>query len=257
MKIYKLYIVDLDGTMYRGSEAAPGAPETVAKLRRLGAEVRFVTNNSSQPREHYSAKLRAMGVESERGQVYSSAVAAAKYLMQEGLLSAFVVGEGGLRHELEREDIRVLNPANETLESEGAPEAVVAGICRGITYGWINAAMQQILRGARFVATNIDATYPLEGGHLEPGAGSIVAAVSACTGVDPFVAGKPNPFLIELVLEEVGILASDALVVGDRLSTDMEAGKRAGCDTHLVLTGVEKEAPPGQSWSNDLSALVG
>jgi 4-nitrophenyl phosphatase len=132
----------------------------------------------------------------------------------------------------------------------------VVGICLDLTYGLLNGGMQQIRSGAEFVATNPDATFPLEDGKIVPGAGSMVAAVQTCSGAVPFVVGKPNPYLVELALREAGVEPRNALAVGDRLDTDIESGRRAGCDTHLVLTGVESSAPEGQSFSCDLFALL-
>jgi 4-nitrophenyl phosphatase len=246
--MFSAYILDLDGTLFRGNEALPGAVETVAELRRRGAGIRYLTNNSSLTRSQYAAKLTGMGFEAPEEEVYSSGLGTAAYLRERGHRRAFVVGEPGLHETLRAAGI-------ETVE-EGADFAVV-GICRSFSYDLLNGAMQAILGGAEFVATNPDPTYPLEGGRLIPGAGSIVAAVRACSGREPFVVGKPNPFLVELILKEAGLRPEEALVVGDRVDTDLESGRRAGCPTHLVLTGVTKEPPEGVSWSQDLRGLLG
>jgi 4-nitrophenyl phosphatase len=246
---YGLYIFDLDGTLYRGSEALPGAGETVRELRRRGAATRFLTNNSSQTPEAQSAKLRGMGIESAPEEILTSGVGAATYLTEQKLNSAFVVGEPGLIEVLAGQGIY-------SAASQETADAVLVGICRQFTYDLLNKAMQHILNGATFVATNTDASYPLEAGKLIPGAGAIVAAVQTCTGADPFVVGKPNPFLIELLLKETGVAPGDTLVIGDRYETDIVSGQRAGCDTLLVLTGVTKTAPEGQPTIDRLTALV-
>jgi 4-nitrophenyl phosphatase len=116
--------------------------------------------------------------------------------------------------------------------------------------------MQQIVQGATMLATNTDATYPVEGARQEPGAGSIVAAISTCSGVQPEVIGKPNPLLLNLIMEQAGVGPADTLAVGDRYETDLLAGINAGCDTHLVLTGVTRIPPAGQSYSDDVSGLL-
>ena len=260
MPAYNLYIFDLDGTLYRGSEALPHAAEVVDELKKDGAEVRFLTNNSGQTREFYANKLRGMGIPAQTEEIYSSAVGAGSFCRDEGLRKLFAVGEPGLISTLESFGLEVVNRtangAAGTQVSDPA-QAVVAGIHRDFSYEMMEAAMTQVLHGARFLATNTDATYPLEGERLAPGAGAIVASLRTCTQTDPLVLGKPNPFLIEMILRECGVPPSETLVVGDRFETDIESGIRAGCDTHLVLTGVTKEAPAGQRSSASLLDLVG
>lgn len=248
MRRYPLYIFDLDGTLYRGDQALPAAAETLSLLRREGSAIRFLTNNSSQTPKAQADKLNRMGIEAKPEEVLTSGVGAGDYLVREGLSRAFVVGEPGLIEVLAGKGI---HSAAEEEESD----AVLVGICRSFTYDLLNGAMQRILAGSRFVATNTDASYPLEGGRLIPGAGAVVASVRTCTGIEPVVVGKPNPFLVQLVLEETGVSAADALVVGDRYETDIVAGLEAGCDTLLVLTGVTAEAPPGQPFAESLAKL--
>ncbi|MEA2554506.1 MAG: hypothetical protein QOJ65_2682 [Fimbriimonadaceae bacterium] len=260
MRLYELYIFDLDGTLFRGNEPLPGAVETVAELRKRKARIRFLTNNSSQTRQAYVEKLGSMGFKLEDTEVYSSAIGTAAYCKEAGLAKLFVVGESGLVKTLREAELEVINadpsgsvgPATDYEQAE----AVVAGIHRLFTYTMMSAAMQHVLQGARLIATNTDATYPLEEDRLIPGAGAIVSSLETCTGQEAFVVGKPNPFLIELVMRDGGISAKDTLVVGDRYETDIESGIRAGCDTHLVLTGVTKEAPGGQNSSPDLRGLL-
>jgi len=172
---------------------------------------------------------------------------AGKWRQTAGISRAFVVGEEGLVSAL----------ADYAIESvEVNPQAVVTGICRGFTYEWMNRPLQHLLSGAKFVETNQDATYPIEGGRVEPGAGAIVASIVACSGIEPVVIGKPEPLLIEMILEETDIAASETLVVGDRIETDIEAGRRAGCATFLVGTGVTQSPPDGQSFGKDLRDLL-
>ncbi len=258
MRQYRAYAFDLDGTLFRGNEPIPHAVETLAELRRRGALVRYVTNNSSQTRAFYVSKLTKMGFEAAPHEVYSSATGTASTLAEWGLKTAYVVGGPGLVETLRGSGVEVVNAdASGAVGKDGATaEAVVVGICLAFTYDLLRGAMNQIRNGGRFVATNRDATYPLEGGQFMPGAGSLVAAVATCSGVESFTVGKPNPYLMELVCRELGLPAPEVLVVGDRLDTDIECGVRAGCDTHLVLTGVAQSAPEGQVWSEDLRALT-
>lgn len=248
MHRYPLYIFDLDGTLYRGSQAIPGAAETLAALRHAGSELRFLTNNSSQTPQAQAAKLKSMGIQAEPDEVLTSGLGTAIYLSDAGLHRAFVVGEPGLIEQLETKGVR-------SGSGEEECDAVVVGICRHFTYGLMNEAMQRILKGARFIATNTDATYPMEAGVV-PGAGSIVAAVQTCTGQAPIVIGKPNTLLIEMTLKLSGFQPEDALVVGDRYETDIVSGKDAGCDTLMVLTGVTARAPLGQASAESLLELL-
>jgi 4-nitrophenyl phosphatase len=256
---YRLYILDLDGTLFRGNKAIPGAIETVAELRRRGAGIAFLTNNSSQTRASYVGKLSEMGFDVTYQEIYSSATSAAVYLVENGFRNVFVVGEAGLVETLRESNIEVTNAdptGNVHSVPESGAEAVVAGICRHFTYDLLNGALQQCLSGAKLIATNTDATYPVEDGKLIPGAGSIVAAIQTCSGLTPTVIGKPNPYLVELILRDTGIPPAETLCVGDRVDTDLWAGERAGTATHLVLTGVSKQAPEGQSFSIDLRGLL-
>jgi 4-nitrophenyl phosphatase len=259
MKQYKLAIFDLDGTLYRGAEAIPYAVDVVKKLRNKGVGIVYLTNNSSQTQQFYLDKLTKMEFPTELDEVYSSALGSATHLVQTGRKSVFVVGMPGLIETLEKDGIHVVNKApNGHAANEGEQaQAVVAGICLEFTYGLMAGAMNQIRSGAEFVATNTDATFPTEGGKLTPGAGSIVAAIQTCSGAKPFVVGKPNRYLIDQILADKKVDAGEALVIGDRMDTDIDAGKNAGCDTYLVLTGVEKAAPAGQRFGEDLRGLEG
>lgn len=236
---YSLYIFDLDGTLFRGDEPIPGAAEALVRLRVGGAQIRFLTNNSSQTRDAYVAKLNRLGFEAYPHEVYSSAIGTAAYLLQEDLSSAFVVGEPGLKETLSSAGLKV---------TDDQPAAVIVGICKSFSYDLMSQAMQHIRGGAKFVATNTDPTYPMEGGRFIPGSGSLVAAVKTCAEVEPFLVGKPNPFLVDLILQDAQIRASEALVIGDRMDTDIESGMRAGCSTLLVMTGAAQVAPEGQCW---------
>jgi len=225
----KLFILDIDGTLIRGREVLPGIPEAVARLR-AAANVRFVTNNSSVTAQDLATKLTSLGIPADSSECLSSAEATAKFCRERGFPSALVVGSPALKSSL------------------GLPEgddAVVVGICREITYELLTQALQAIQRGAEFIATNRDATYPLEGGLFAPGAGSMVAAIEAASGVTPVVIGKPEPTMILQVMESAGATPEDTYVIGDRIETDIDAGRRAGCHTALVLTGATPAPVPG------------
>ncbi|MHB8636798.1 MAG: HAD-IIA family hydrolase [Fimbriimonadaceae bacterium] len=252
MPPYSLYIFDLDGTLYRGDSPVPEAVAAVARLRAAHKEVRFLTNNSGATVENVAHKLRRLGYQADPSEIETSATGTAAFLKSEGIQSAQCVGEPGLVETLRRAGLRAEGPD----DTWAAPaEAVVAGICRQFTYALLTKAMTAVRAGARFVATNADATYPVEGDGLIPGAGSIVAAIRTASETEPYVVGKPSAFLTRIVLKKAGVAPDETLVVGDRMDTDIESGDAAGCDTLLVLTGVTQEAPPGQRWATTLADL--
>lgn len=229
--------MDLDGTVYRGADPVPGAREAVEGWLSQGRDVVYLTNNSAATPSKVSSKLQGMGIPCEPDWVVGTGGAAAKLLASEGCRSVFVVGEPEL--------VRTCEAAGLEVDDRPDPDAVLVGICRGLTYAWIDSALQRLLSGARFVATNRDATYPLEGGRVQPGSGAVVAAIATAAGREPEVVGKPNPLMVRQILAERGLTPSEALVVGDRLDTDIACGLAAGCDVALVLTGVEREPAPG------------
>lgn len=234
MKEYRLYIFDMDGVLFRGDTPVPGARETLDELRRRGAVVRFLTNNSTKTREHNARILRGMGFQAQAEEVFTSAIATARYLKGS---SAWVLGESGLFEELRTGGVEVV--------TDGEAEWVVVGLQRNLTYEQIDEAQWRIRCGARFLATNRDATYPVEK-RVRPGAGMVVAAVVAAAEQEPeVVMGKPEPTMVRMILDEAGVDTSEALLIGDRVDTDIECARRAGCDSVLVLTGVTSEAPPG------------
>lgn len=243
---YRLYLFDLDGTVVRGDAAIPGAPQAIQRLREQSCLVRFVTNNSSKTPQASAERLRRAGFEVKTSEMYTSAMAAARVLSG-ACHRALVVGEEGLVLALESVGIQV---------TEEDPQAVVVGIDRSFTYEKLSRAMRPLLDpGVRFLATNCDLTYPIENGGLIPGAGAIVAALSACSGREPEVLGKPNPLLLHMAMEDAGVLPTQTLVIGDRLETDIEAGRAAGCATLLVLSGVTHAAPPGVPAMPDVTGI--
>lgn len=227
MKDYRLYVFDMDGVLFRGDEVVPGGPEVVRELFESGAAIRYLTNNSTKTRRDYAEKLRRLGYPAEPALVYSSASGAAIFL---GATSAYVVGEDGLRDELRSVGCRVV---------EHEPAAwVVVGACWGLTYAMIDEAQWRLRQGARFLATNSDSTYPVEGDRVRPGAGAVLAAVSTAAEQQPeAIIGKPEPTLLQMIWSETEISPEHTLLVGDRLDTDVRCAVRAGCDSALVLSG--------------------
>lgn len=240
----KLAILDLDGTLFRGSVPIPGAMEAVEELLRRGVHVRYLTNNSTMSPDRVAEKLRDMGFPVEDHWVVTSAMGAA-WRLQGSCRRALVLGESGLAAALTGIGIDV---ELATEPPSGRPvSAVVVGLSRQATYSAIARCQAAILDGAQFIATNRDATYPIENGGLIPGAGSLVAAVATASGMEPEVVGKPEPYLVNHIMAELSVSPSETIVVGDRIDTDIEAGRQARTATFLVLSGVTPVLPEGYS----------
>jgi 4-nitrophenyl phosphatase len=228
---YGAFLFDLDGVLYRGDHALPGAAETVAALRGLGRGVVFLTNNSSRTPEQVAERLRGMDIPAEPRDVVTSAQATLGLL--DGVGSAFVIGEAGVRLALEEAGV-------ELPEAPERVDAVVVGWDREVTYEKLRRASVLVAQGARFVATNIDASYPAPGGELWPGAGALAAVIETTTGRRPEVVGKPARPMFDAALERAG--TRDALMVGDRVETDAMGAVAAGIDAAVVFSGAASPA---------------
>jgi glycerol-1-phosphatase len=230
---YDALLFDLDGVIYRGDEVVEGAPETIEAVRKAGVNVVFLTNNSSRTPEHVAGKLVRLGVKTDASEVMTSAVATADVLARRGGGAAYVIGGEGVTQALIDAGIDV---------ADGQPpwvDLVVVGIDDDFTYARLRTASVLVQRGAKLVATNADRTFPAAGGELWPGAGALVAALEASTGVKAEVIGKPYAPLFEAALRRSG--GSTPLVIGDRLDTDIAGATALGWDSMLVLSGVSTE----------------
>ena len=248
MKKYRLYIFDLDGTVYLGDDPAPHAPDVIAQLVERGSLVRYLTNSSAVEPDAVCKKLSAMGVPCRPEWVFTSGLLAARVCRERGYRTVHIVGEAPLTRAIER--------AGLTVVEDGAANVVLVGLCRHLDYEILDRALQCLLGGAVLMATNRDITYPVEGGAVRPGAGAIVAAIETSAGVTAEVIGKPSGRMVEQILQACGCQKEDALVVGDRVETDIASGRAAGCDTWLVLSGVANEAVGGTGSSADLRDLL-
>ena len=243
----KAVIFDLDGVIYRGQTPLPGAGDVTRWLRARDFQTYYFTNNSTKTRESYVELLAGYGVSTDVDRIVTSASLTARYFTDNGLLRArvLVVGEEGLPAELRAVGVRVVRG-----RGRKPVDYVVVGMDRKFTYAKLHAAQQAILAGATFIATNRDATYPREG-NVIPGGGSIVAAVATAAEKEPLLIGKPSPEAGRLITHMAGVEPHETLMVGDRLETDIEMGRRAGLLTCLVLTGIsarqEAEALPPES----------
>ncbi len=248
-----LLLVDLDGVVYRGAEPVPGIAAVLAARAGAGDDVVYVTNNSMHYRADYVSRLEALGAPVSADRVVSAPRATALYIAEHlpEVRRVLAVGASGLDRELRDVSLDVVNAghAAERMAREGIdgaaaagrPGAVVVGLDPNLTYLRIAAAADCIRAGAAFLATNRDPVYPVEAG-LRPGAGSVVAAIEATTGVTPTVIGKPGPLLMEEAAATVGRRASEAVVIGDGIGTDLAAAKVVGARSVLMLTGVTTAA---------------
>lgn len=226
-------VCDLDGVLWRGARPIAGAADAIGALRAAGRRVVFLTNNSARPVGAVCEQLRRMGVAAEEEDVLSSAQAAAALLAADlpAGARALVSGGPGVDEALRA---RGLEPVPNDGGAVGVVDAVVCGMDRDFDYGRLDRAARAVRDGARFVATNADATYP-GADHVLPGAGALVAAVAVAAGREPEIAGKPHAATVALVRARCG---SDGIVVGDRPSTDGELAARLGWGFAMVLSGV-------------------
>ncbi|HVV76098.1 MAG TPA: HAD-IIA family hydrolase [Mycobacteriales bacterium] len=228
---YDVALLDLDGVVNVGDEAAPHAIDALNKARGLGLRMACLTNNASRSATQVAERLRALGIEVADHDVVTSAQAAARLLAErlEPSSSVLVAGAAALRDEVTSAGLRVVTDA------DANPAAVVMGYDPTIDYPRLAEACVAIRRGALFVASNLDATLPTPRGPL-PGMGSLAALMITATGVQPVVAGKPERPLFDESVERTG--ARRPLVVGDRLDTDIAGARNAGLAAMAVLTGV-------------------
>ena len=228
------FIFDMDGVLYRGQQALPGVVEIFAALDARGIPYLLATNNSMATPATYVERMAGYGVTVDAARIQTSATATRDVLTHELPEGAtlFVVGMPALAEQLlDGTSFRVTDDPGETID------AVVAGLDQTFTYERLAAATTAIRGGARFFATNADATLPVENGVM-PGAGSIIAAIATASGKQPTVVGKPETLMMTAGVERLGALAHRTVMIGDRLDTDILAAERAGLTTALLLTGV-------------------
>jgi 4-nitrophenyl phosphatase len=228
------FIFDMDGVLYRGKQALPGVNELIAALEARSLPYLLATNNSTATPADYVQRMAGYGVTVDESHIQTSATATRDFLVRELPDNATLlpIGAPALTEQLQ---------AGTTFQVTDDPTAevaaVVVGLDREFTYERLNRAMQAIRAGARFIATNADATLPVEDGLL-PGAGSVIAAIATASGKLPTVIGKPETLMMTTAVAQLGVSASKTVMIGDRLDTDILAAARAGLTTALVLTGI-------------------
>jgi len=232
------YVFDLDGTVYLGDRLIPGAAEAIAELRQRGARTVFLTNKPLESRKAYAAKLTRLGIPAEEKDVINSSAVMADYLRRTAPgARIYCIGEPPLLQELREAGMELIaDPRVPGCEVD----FVVAAFDRWFDYEKLDCALQAILKGARFIATNGDRTCPVEGGVI-PDCGGIIGAIEGVTGKKvELVVGKPHELTVQTAIRRLGVPADRCLMVGDRLETDIVMGNRAGMKTALVLTGVTR-----------------
>ncbi|WP_409302511.1 TIGR01457 family HAD-type hydrolase [Peribacillus sp. SCS-155] len=229
MRQYKGYLIDLDGTMYRGTEKIEEAGLFIKELNKRNIPYLFVTNNSSRTPAQVAEKLRGFDIPTEDEQVFTTSMATANYIVeQKSDASAYVIGEEGIITALEENGVKLV---------EDSPDFVVVGIDRNINYEKLALACIAVRNGATFISTNGDIAIPTERGLL-PGNGSLTSVISVSTQVQPIFIGKPESVIVEQALKVLGLPKEETIMVGDNYDTDIMAGINAGMDTLLVHTGV-------------------
>ncbi|WP_010631374.1 TIGR01457 family HAD-type hydrolase [Sporolactobacillus vineae] len=228
-KTYDAFLLDLDGTVYRGMEQIPEAVAFVKELKRRGLRYLFVTNNSTRTKEKVAEELKGFGIPCTEDDVLTTSMATASYIKSEKPdATVYYIGEEGLKQAMRQEGLTY---------DEEHPDYVAFGMDRQITYEKYAKACLAVRAGAKFVSTNPDVALPNEHG-LVPGNGSLTSVISVSTGVAPLFIGKPEPIIVELALKKIGATKERALMIGDNYDTDILAGIHAGMDTLIVLTGV-------------------
>jgi len=249
----------MDGVLWRADSPIGDLPGIFARIRELNLKVAFATNNSTRTPEQYMERLDGFGVEIETWQVITSSLGVADMLGRKYQLGTklFVIGEAGVLEALQDKGFELL-----TTDDADKAQAVVMGMDRKINFEKMSTAALLVQQGLPFYATNSDKTFPTPRGEI-PGTGAWISVVTSATGIEPIVAGKPFPFLLELARDRLGTKQDETLVVGDRLETDIAGGQAAGMPVALVLSGVSTRAE-GLAWlpeveiiAEDLTELIG
>lgn len=234
---YRGAVIDLDGTIYRGTEALPGAREAITTLRERGVSLLFFSNNPTKTPAEYVDRLADLGIDARPEEIVSAASVTTSYLAREHDDDRlFVVGSSGLYAQLEDAGLVLTDEV-------GAADVLVASYDRTFDYDRLTEALWVLDGGAAFVGTDPDVTVPQGDGPMVPGSGAIIGAIAGVAGRDPeIVVGKPSTEAIETAIDALDVPPEECLVIGDRLHTDIELGTRAGMTTALVLTGVTSRA---------------
>jgi HAD superfamily hydrolase (TIGR01450 family) len=261
MKGYQAFLLDLDGVVYRGERVLPGARELVEWLDVSGRQALYLSNNSIATPGEVTDKLVRLGMPRPEGRVLTAGWAATQLLAERfpgGRV--FVLGLPPVARMVEEVGLRLA--WQETVDGP-TPDAVLVALDRSLTYDRLRRGLRAVLGGAAFIAVNRDPRLPVEDG-FEPGTGSIAMALQYASGEEAEIVGKPAPGIVLEALRQLGAPREQALLIGDGLDLDIPAGRAAGVDTALVLTGLStaaqaQAAPPDRQPTyvfEDLPALL-
>ncbi len=228
----KGFICDMDGVIYHGNRILPGVVEFISWLQREGKEFLFLTNNSGSTPRELQQKLARMGLEVPEQHFYTSALATAAFLKEQSPgCSVYAIGEAGLFNALYDAGI-TMNDVN--------PDYVVMGEGKAYSLDTLTKATNLVLKGARLIGANSDVSGPIENG-ITPACRALVAPIEMATGTQAYFCGKPNPLMMRTGLKLLGCHSGEAVMVGDRMDTDIISGLESGMSTVLVLSGVSTE----------------
>ncbi len=232
------YLIDMDGVLIAGKRVIPGAPEFLARLDAAGAKYLLLTNNPIYTPGDLSYRLERIGLRIPPERIFTSGMATASFLAKQRGAggTAFVIGESGLTEPLHQIGF---------ILTDHDPEYVILGETRAYDLEQITLGVRFVIKGARFIATNPDVSGPSEHG-IEPANGAMAALMATASGIAPFFVGKPNPLMMRMALNHLGVHSEDTTMIGDRMDTDIIGGIQAGMDTTLVLSGVTARTDLGK-----------
>lgn len=225
------YLIDMDGVLVRGTQVIPGAVDFIGRLRARGVKFLVLTNNPIYTPGDLAHRLQIIGLPIEAGQIFTSAMATARFIAsQKPNGTAFVIGEAGLTEAIHQIGYVI---------TDHNPDYVVLGETQSYNFENITRAIRLVAGGAHFIATNPDASGPAESG-LVPACGALAALIEKASGAVPFFIGKPNPLMMRTALNHLGVHSENTVMIGDRMDTDVIAGVQAGMETVLVLSGMTR-----------------
>jgi NagD protein len=223
------FIIDMDGVIYHGNKLLPGVNEFLSWLETSGKKYLFLTNASERTPRELQEKLKRLGINVGEDHFYTSALATAGFLAnQKPNGSAYIIGDAGLIHALYSVGYTI-NNVN--------PDYVVVGDTHGYNFEKIEMAVNLVLKGARLIGTNPDVSGPVENG-ITPSTKALIAPIEIATGKKAYFVGKPNPLMMRIALRKLGVKREEAIVIGDRMDTDIRCGLESEIDTLLVLSGI-------------------
>jgi HAD superfamily hydrolase (TIGR01450 family) len=229
----RLFLFDVDGTLINGARQITGAVECLNAIAALGASACILTNNSSRSRKEYREIFAGLGCDIPEENIFTAGDIAAHYIASHWPgATVYVVGTGALEEACREQDLVVTNEM-----ARQKPEVVLVGLDQTLTYGKLAEACAHLRQGARYVATHPDRLCPEADGTMVPDIGCTLAFIKMATGMTPLVMGKPNPYILSVIMERHRVQADEIVMVGDRLSTDIALGAYGNLQTILVCSG--------------------